>query len=353
MNIFTETPYEELWRTLLHYSYQSNLERYFANHSIVYTQDEIETISSSILQAKEYYDAATVTSLNISPLLLYYGTTNLLNALFVLLYGKSPVISGHGMTPQYHDTDQLIGDTIIHFNNQSEGGFHVFYKLFNTTNNLCNQNDWSLKELIGSIKEVYQEFVSCYGTHDLHVIPIHICRGGTGEFIRIDSVTDLNIESFLTEIPEYSKNYFPPERSQKKQLIIRKKLNGTDLYSSSISGQPFFSKNHHKNGQTIVMPELFYYYAALFALSSMCRYNPNKWNPFVLKDNSGERLIIEKFLKYSKRIIPNLVLNRIRDENIVFSNEKYHIEDISKPINEHTIKELITEEINKQERRQY
>ena len=46
----------------------------------------------------------------------------------------------------------------------------------------------------------------------------------------------------------------------------------------------------------------------LFIMGSLCRYHPEIWGPFVLNDETGERLLFEKFIYYSRRIIiPNIV----------------------------------------------
>ena len=50
-------------------------------------------------------------------------------------------------------------------------------------------------------------------------------------------------------------------------------------------------------------------YVALFTLASLCRYYPERWSPFVMKDTTGEKVLIEKFLYFARRLIPNYVLN--------------------------------------------
>ena len=89
-------------------------------------------------------------------------------------------------------------------------------------------------------------------------------------------------------------------------------------------------------------------FRSLFALGSICRYKPQIWNPFVMNDTTGERLIIEKLLSYAKRVFPNIVLNYINDKEIVFLNDRYSITDRNKALNEYKIKEIIESTVRKQ-----
>ena len=96
--IFTESPEDDLWRELLQYSYRANVSRYLKEHSLDEDEDTINTIIGSFLQANEYFKASKSANLQISPLLLYYGATNLLLGLTSLMTGKRPEIKNHGMT---------------------------------------------------------------------------------------------------------------------------------------------------------------------------------------------------------------------------------------------------------------
>ena len=96
--IFTESPEEDLWRELLQYSYRANVSRYLKEHSLDEDENTINTIIGSFLQANEYFKASKSANLQISPLLLYYGATNLLLGLTSLITGKRPEIKNHGMT---------------------------------------------------------------------------------------------------------------------------------------------------------------------------------------------------------------------------------------------------------------
>ena len=89
-------------------------------------------------------------------------------------------------------------------------------------------------------------------------------------------------------------------------------------------------------------------YISLFALGSICRYHPERWNPFVTQDSTGEKLLIEKLLYYSRRILPNIVLDRITNNQVLFVSDKYVPESRIHLVGEHEVKEIVSKEVRKQ-----
>lgn len=81
-----------------------------------------------------------------------------------------------------------------------------------------------------------------------------------------------------------------------------------------------------KNGKKVNLSILLYNYMALFILASLCRYCPDKWNPFVLRDTTGERRLLVKYIQYCERAIPNFVLNEICVKNYIFVTDKLRME---------------------------
>ena len=135
----------------------------------------------------------------------------------------------------------------------------------------------------------------------------------------------------------------PP--SEIAYATLEPSLEKSSIKMISFSGQPYLQAGIIKNGQLITLPPLFNMYAALFIMGSLCRYHPEKWGPFVLNDETGERLLFEKFLYLSRRIIPNIVLNLLNNDNVVYVTQKYSINETIKHVGEHEIKELIQKEL--------
>jgi len=130
--------------------------------------------------------------------------------------------------------------------------------------------------------------------------------------------------------------------------VLRHKMNGADIQQISYSGQPYLQVAHEKNSQLLTIAKELNMYVSLFALGSMCRYHPEIWNPFVTQDSTGEKLLVEKLLYYSRRILPNIVLNRIRNRQVTFVSDKYSPESRIHLVGEHEVKEIVSNEVRKQ-----
>ena len=94
---YSENPEEDIWLNLKRYSFVENIYRYYKDSEVNPSEDLVEAISGSILQAYEYFQASKTATIQTAPLLLYYGATNLLFAASCLLKGVFVKVNGHGM----------------------------------------------------------------------------------------------------------------------------------------------------------------------------------------------------------------------------------------------------------------
>lgn len=357
--VYTENPEEELWNALSQYTYKARILKYFSEHQININDDVkdsvCEIISSSLSQAKEYFTLSNSASLHVSPLLLYYGTINLFLGAAVLKTGSKCRIENHGMKTNVDYVDNSIGSTKIHFFNNNTGGIHVFMKKLNLDQNLTESEDWTIKELLLSIPDINQEALQCYDYTENYCYPIEQSISENG---KIDRVIFHNksldqIDAIFKSIPNFSKSYLPPVTNQQGGCfvsLLRHKYLANNNNIRAHYDQEFLECGHAKNGKLIVLPQWVYMYIALFGLGSLCRYEPEKWNPFLRQDESGEKLLIDKFLNAVKRIIPNIVISLITNKEYRFENRKYQPENNIKILGEHEIKEFIQSEVFKMER---
>jgi len=358
--VFTEEPDKELWRSLLQYSYRANIKRYFDENNIAYeetggSESQLDNICNSVagalLQADEYFKASKVVSLQVEPLLLYYGTTNLLFALYVLITGQVPVITNHGMRIEIEKTHEYIADTKVYFNHSADGGIHKFVNCLGLSIDLCNYPNWNLVDFLDSIAEIRDDFERCYQDRQSKVIPLNVVDTPEGIVEKI-YVDDESIQKIVDSIEGFSTAYLRPQRVQGRNAevyyVLRHKMNGADIQQISYSGQPYLQVAHEKNSQLLTIAKELNMYVSLFALGSMCRYHPEIWNPFVTQDSTGEKLLVEKLLYYSRRILPNIVLNRIRNRQVTFVSDKYSPESRIHLVGEHEVKEIVSNEVRKQ-----
>lgn len=362
--IFTEEPEEDLWRSLLQYSYKANIKRYFDEHEIKYLKTangnadeelvELETlsncISGALLQANEYYKASKIVSLQVAPLLLYYGTTNLLFAMSVLMSGKIPTIKNHGMHIYPKKEDKFIADTEIQFDHPKDGGVHIFAISLGYDKHLYEYRPWTIRDFLDSIAEISNDFSSCYSDTKSHALLVDVVKlpNSTAEKLYIDNE---HLEEAINNIEGFSESYLTPQSGRSKgelYFVLHHKLNSTTITNISYSGQPYLQVGHIKSGKLITVPRELNMYIILFALSSLCRYHPEIWNPFVTKDSTGEKLLIEKTLYYSRRLLPNAVLNRILGINISFVSNKYVEDNRVHFVGKHEVCEIVDAEVENQ-----
>lgn len=354
IHVFTEGPEDELWRALLRYSYAANIERYFAKNQIVPAGEEsslVNCISGALLQADEYYRASQAVSLHVRPLLLYYGTTNLLYAMSVLKTGAIPDIDRHGMHIEpVADDEAFIADTPVRFGDYRSGGVHQFAKQLGYDVNLCELLNWDLGMFLDSIAEIAQDFDECYTDRWSHVILLNTVKTPEGDVEKV--FLNERPPEIFTDVEGLSKAFLAPQEVRDRlgspYYVLRRKLAGKDITHVSYSGQPYLQVAHHKGDKLVTIPSELSMYVSLFVLGSLCRYHPEKWNPFVMQDSTGERLLIEKFLYYARRMFPNFVLNNIAGRPTVFVTNRFEPDSRIHAVGDHEVRDIVGKEVRRQ-----
>ena len=363
--IFTEEPEQELWRNLLQYSYKSNIKRFFIEHNLPIIEDassenNIDILSNAVagamLQADEYYRASKLVSLHVKPLLLYYGTTNLMYAMSILVSGHINNITNHGMQIEASKDNDYIANTGLRFNHKADGGVHVYSKSLGFDKDLCshNQYQWTLSDFLDSIAEICEDYNRCYTGKSSKILMLDVVNTADGIIEKVHIGADQG--TTINNIEDFSNAYLSPYTGRNNAgdsyLVLRHKINGKDISHDSYSGQPYLQVAHDINGKLLTIPVELNMYISLFVLSSLCRYYPGIWYPFVIQDTTGEKLLVEKLLYYSRRMLPNIVLNKIQGHTMSFVSDKYIPDNRIHLVGEHEVKEIVNNEIDAQIKRQ-
>lgn len=357
--IYSEYPESDLWRELLQYSYEANIKRYLDKKGMSSDDETINCIAGSFLQAFEYYKSAKQADIQIAPLLLYYGSSNLFYGMINLLSGKINNIKNHGMTIYIPPDMKFIADVDIRFVSPIDGGVNVFGKAIGFSSDLTGSGDWKLKEFLDSIAEINTDYIYCYDLQAGRIAMLDVFNtpDGKAEKIYFTEESKDVFTSLFTEIEDFDKSYLGITAvsecgTHRKYFVLRHKLTGKDISDVSYSGQPYLRAGHMKNGKLITIPTMLNMYIALFALASLCRYHPERWSPFVQKDTTGEKLLIEKFLFFSRRMLPNYILNHILGDKIQHTPSRYSEKTTIKLVGEHQVQEMIERKVQEQFNRQ-
>ena len=187
--IFAEDPTTEQWRLLSQYAYPRNVERYFEyRHHSPPDDTIVEHIAGCIRQAEVYFQVAQASPLDISPVLYYYGATNLLTGIGELVSGSLLKISHHGMAIT---TSEVIGDVSVRVVKPTEGGLHIFSNLFSPRPQVSGGESWTFTELVAGLPDLLAVHNSQYASSIPHSIPVERIQDSRVTFERV-LMSDLN-----------------------------------------------------------------------------------------------------------------------------------------------------------------
>ena len=328
-HVVTEDPQREQWRLLSPFLYPSNVRKYLADHSPQPPPNPAvpaEQVAGSIAQAREYYAAARRASLNTSPLLLYYGFTNLLLACLILRLGRDPVISGHGLyLPQIPHGS--IGDIVIRPTDPAHGAASICERELGEAAPLPQLPEWQLHEVLARIPDIRDSFIRCYDHVQPATLPIAVSEqqllgpsDDTYELERIPLATiddSVDYQLLLQSVPDFNTAYLAPQEAG-EHIILNKPLAAVEIGEHSVMGQKHLIVSRANTTAPVAVGQLTLFLMALYALGHVSRYSPAIWHPFVRNDQTGERLLIEHLLDIAHRFTPNLVLNVISQRRIQF-----------------------------------
>ena len=334
---YSENPIRDTWKMILKYSYTSNIEKYLANEI---DKEFIQSIAGSFVQSSEYFNSFDKVSLNTSPLLLYYGFVNLLFASSSMITNNRIKIKNHGLSICLPKDSSYIGDCIIKISNSEVGAYKTYNSIY--SNNSIFPKNIKIKNILSMIPELKKDYEDCYNQHSL-CVPIEIIKRREGDIERI-KINDLLQDISTLDIVDFEKSYLKPQTTN-EYIIFRKKINGVDIGIKSISGQKYLYQYFIHESKKYNFNQIMIYFMGLFSFGYISRYHPEIWYPFVQTDQSGEKSLVEEFLLLSHRILPNIILNKIHNKRIVFTNNEIGMIDKTKQYDPEDVKRIIKDEL--------
>lgn len=295
-------------------------------------------------QAREYYRTARTADLIVKPLLLYYGMMSLTKAYVLTLDPYYPSHTGllrHGLTTRkrkkrayrFQDDELKV---------QKDGLLPHVLTLLGATNGL--QEKYVIRECLGQLPQLYNSFRQVSGQEFIHPVfvpnPLKECETGTHTtMVYVDEhVLDtfhLSATAFVHMLNRYHVNgtdgtfTFNRERSGNRYLAITWKhpqvehvrMSGygfeNTMFLSDASGQYYLRLTTERR---LHVPEFVVHLLLLFHLGMLARYETERWGEIVFTFGSDERYLIHELLQQTERHFPNLLLNEIMDEQIMFQH---------------------------------
>ena len=242
-----------------------------------------------------------------------------------------------------------IADACVRPVSKSKGGLQQFCNVFSDNCVLVNGSTWSVEELFASIAELRQEFILSYPEAKPLTVPLHKIKTENGFMERInpaDVSSSGSLDEVFANVIDFPKSYIPPQISeQMKFIVLRPKLGSKGLAKSSFFGNQFIRVALVKDNRLLEPSTIIFMLMCLYALGFLSRYNPELWNPFVNGDQSGEILLVTKFLSISQRYIPNMVLDYIHNRHHKFVNNLDEYVNLTEVTSINQLKKIINEEV--------
>ena len=323
--ILTEDPNKELWNQFKQFenfevclNYLKKCKKFDNSEKFKFRANLIKYY---ITQAKEYYFSARDASVLTKPTLLYYGASCLVKALIITKRCYQDDSTGHGIEVHKSNTNDLMDFRI----KPVKGTFlQLYHVLENKNTNLIKSLDFNLEDLLSFIPELKDDFENIFNKKSL-TIKVDRIKDEDGEYLFYegDYFTDLSINDFFNNIPNFDKCYVYPSFFSNGFSCFKKPMADEDIVLRNIMGEKFLVSSLSSGENSIYLSQISVHFLILYLLSMLSRYYVNLWLGENSSDESRYFYIIEKFLDISERKFPNLVLNEILNKEIIFSIEYY------------------------------
>lgn len=283
-------------------------------------------------QAVEFRNSSRATTLLTKPLLLYYSALNLFRAGIAVATGAHPT-PAHGL--RHVKSKDLLGHRATATNG-------TFRDLLSSLGSAASPSSLSLDDCLSMIPELGDVYSAVTG-RPTRAIPVHVHYSRVLHLTfdeHFISRTDFlaNWEIFFPKLAQLC--YLPssceeddlslPGSGETCRLIVRRSVN-----TSSYEAIAKFCSDHLENrlfygSEPIwyalretpnepLLPRAAYYFAALFILSSIVRYQPDVLSaPETL--SSQPAWLIDRFLSAAERALPQLVYNWISSTQTYFGS---------------------------------
>ncbi|SFS37570.1 YaaC family protein [Marininema halotolerans] len=298
---------------------------------------------SYVRQARELYLAARQSSPFVSPLLTYYGTMSLAKVWMLSFdpdYPRNTFVLRHGAsTRRRKRSDYRLAEDTIRI--QPEG---LLPELMRSSGwgALCNTS-WSMKQLFSLLPDIQDSYRQVFRETSLYPIAIDsnpIEGAPSMSFTLEEKVLDqlhLTPRGFAERLtrtvvepgPQFTVDKSPTPRGWIRFHWQHSESTHVDCWNRGFA-HPWFREDVRggyylyppNRGDSLgVMPEMFVHYLLLFSLSMLCRYEVPLWGEIVDGTAAKEAVLIEEFLQVTRRKFPNLILNTLFEEKILFVRE--------------------------------
>ncbi|WP_085522421.1 YaaC family protein [Tuberibacillus sp. Marseille-P3662] len=307
---------QHLWKALIPYQSshftQSFLCELYSKLGIENAQrksyQNSNAMSYYLQHGQNYLKNADHSSIEIRPVLLFYGLVQLIKGLLLTVdpdYPSHTDVLAHGVTTRKRKKANydFLDDTV---KIQTKGLYtHGMSQLFHL--NAVPAEKWSMSMLLRSIPDIQELFLRINRQKPL--IRVHIKGQTMTVNERILDSLHMTPDRFCNYLTRQSGVSFQLENSTIGDLTL---VTSNDIMPS-LMHYPFFKNMQdepflplHKDLYH-ELPEIFIHYLTLYNLSMICRYETEWWYDLHSQSASNDKPFILQFLDISSQKIPKLV----------------------------------------------
>ncbi|MGG3575388.1 YaaC family protein [Bacillus gobiensis] len=256
--------------------------------------------------AEAFFTQAAVSSIEIKPILLFYGTAQLLKACLLTvdyLYPSHTSVLAHGVTTRkrkkqnyrfYEDEVKIQKNGLC---------MHVCRKLFGLDRSLEDER-FQMKQLITRIPELNEvlsfqrknnfSLAEIIKTEEKYAVPIKLAQDYC---MSVDRLAEYIAHHLGWKFIDKTESYLYFVLSEKETCTSTSK---TLLYNFE-TNQQFLPAERDR---FLNLPELISHYLLLYNLSMIARYETEWWYELILQNGSDDYVIIQQFLEIAEKKVP-------------------------------------------------
>lgn len=345
--MISEDPYQKMWDTYVYFESEPTTKAFLEQ---VYEKREVTESKRLafqntpkfiyfIKQAREYFHAAKQSHILVKPLLTYYGMMSLMKAVVLTMdptYPSTTSVLRHGITTRkIKKLDYVFHEDEVKI--QKEGLVPLFYQLL-TNKDHWPQNKYRVKDLLALVPELHESFCRLYGTSFIE--PLFIAgkkddeTGNTLVYIAesIFDITQGDLNQWLNKINHWN-------QGESRFVSVKPSSSGlwelhwqhpsqthvydcADGFNNSLFLQDFKGRYYiyRSVDQLEPLPEVLIQYLLMYNLGMLCRYETELWGEIIFSFSSGDMYMINELLNITMRKFPNLILNLLFDEVLIFNH---------------------------------
>lgn len=252
---------------------------------------------------KRHYELARLAPVELQPLLLFYGMTQLTKACLLTAdpdYPKTTAVLAHGAsTRKKKKKDYTFFEDEVRI--QKYGLVtHFSAKCFDIKQ--LEGKKFSMRDLVERIPDFNQLFTNVYG--DAPFYPID-CKSDREMDIPSQILDDLHMTAsrFVNFLETYGHIEIPDFRETNETIRLKFQNEAPQLFPTALTGQPHAPRlRKHYDG----LPEILVHFLLLYNLSMICRYETEWWNELFHHFGADELPFITSFLRLTAKKIPLL-----------------------------------------------